>query len=85
MMDYAATEMSRLRVGATVPRRAPPKSHESSPKSTPQPSQFSPKVKAKQREEKATSNAGAMASLLHIQLAQINRMTEAVKIEVGGT
>ena len=86
-MDCAATELSRLRVGAAVSRRTPshqlaPKTPDDSVKPNPLPSENSPEIRAKHRQEKTIRTTGALASQLQIQLAQINRMSEAVKIEV---
>lgn len=95
-MNCAATEMNRLRVGASVLRRAPSKEVCRSPDTPPTPPPSSPpppppppqpqaplQMRAQQRQEKTRSTTGTLTSLLHIQLAQINRMSEAVRIEVG--
>lgn len=84
LMDCAATEMSQLRVNATVLRRPSPRGGQRSPESSPSPPnpQTPPKISSEERKEKATSTTGTLTSLLHIQLAQINRMTETVRIEV---
>ncbi|EUB58771.1 Pleckstriny-like domain family B member [Echinococcus granulosus] len=90
LMNCAATEMSRLRVGAAVVRRAQSIEASRSPETPPTPpSPPSPppkpkvptQLRAQQRQEKTRSTTGTLASLLHIQLAQINRMSEAVRIE----
>ncbi|KAM3180582.1 hypothetical protein ACTXT7_016007 [Hymenolepis weldensis] len=83
LMDCAATEMSRLRVKATVLKRYPPQETQRSPEPSPSPPnpQTPPKISAEERKEKATSTTETLTSLLQIQLAQINRMSETVRIE----
>ncbi|KAM7538445.1 hypothetical protein Aperf_G00000078629 [Anoplocephala perfoliata] len=83
LLDCAATEMCRLRDGAAIMRKYPPQDISGSPEASPtlkiQP--VSPMVSVEERQEKATSTTGTLTSLLQIQLAQINRMSETVRIE----
>lgn len=84
LMDCAATEMCRLRDGAAMMRKYPPQDASKSPEVSPtlQIQPISPIIRAEERQEKATSTTGTLTSLLQIQLAQINRMSETVRIEV---
>ncbi|VDD79594.1 unnamed protein product [Mesocestoides corti] len=88
LLNCAASELNKLRVGAAVLRKTSVESKESPkpssfslPLSQPQPPPPPPQVAAENRHEKTSSTTGTLASLLHIQLAQLNRMSEAVRVE----
>ncbi len=94
LMDCAASELNRLRVGAAVLRKPPsgnnhhphpsPSPKSSTPDSPkPPPVLLDPQAASEKRKEKTTSTTGTLTSLLHIQLAQLNRVSDAVRLEVS--